>query len=136
MAPVSRARPKSNQVTTTVQQVPAVDLTDPRTLLRNPGSPVYFPHTVQNTGNGPDRFNLTISTAANGNIAGGAATVIYPDANRDGVPDSSTAVAQTPTLAPGERNEWKVRGLTKNSVSAVTSCCWPSRTILPSPSKT
>ena len=92
---------QSNQVTTTVQQVPAVSLTAPRNFLRNPGSPVYFPHTVQNTGNGPDRFNLATS-AITGNLIGGADTVIYADANRDGVPDSQTPVAQTPTLAPGE----------------------------------
>ena len=92
---------QSNQVTTTVQQVPAVALTAPRDLLRNPGLPVYFPHVVQNTGNGPDRFNLT-TDAATGSIAGGTPTVIYPDANRDGVPDSNTPVAQTPTLAPNE----------------------------------
>ena len=92
---------QSNQVTTTVQQVPAVALTADRSLLRNPGAPVYFPHTVQNTGNGPDRFNLTTGTAT-GNIAGAPNTVIYLDLNRDGVPDSQAPVAQTPTLAPGE----------------------------------
>lgn len=91
-----------------MQQVPAVNLTAPRNLLRNPGSPVYFPHTVQNTGNGPDRFNLTPVTPANNadgttnSLAGGAPTVIYADANRDGVPDSQTPLGQTPTLAPGE----------------------------------
>ena len=109
---------QSNQVTTTVQQVPAVALTDPRTLLRNPGSPVYFPHTVQNTGNGPDRFDLAISTAASGNIAGGADTFIYPDVNRDGVPDSQTPVAQTPTLAPQQSYSFVVAEVVNSSALA------------------
>lgn len=108
---------QSNLVTTTVQQVPAVDLTDPRTLLRNPGSPVYFPHTVTNTGNGSDRFNLT-ATNITGNLAGGAATVIYADANRDGVPDSTSPISQTTTLAPGETFSFVVGDVVPSTAAA------------------
>lgn len=90
---------QSNSVTTVVQQVAAVDLTDPRTISASPGSPIAFPHTIQNNGNGPDSFGISVSpTTVFGN-----ALQIYADANQDGVPDNTTPITATPSLAPGQK---------------------------------
>ena len=90
---------QSNSVTTTIQQVAAVVLTAPRNLNAAPGSPVAFPHTVQNTGNGTDSFGITLSTP---NLFG-QALQIYADANQDGVPDNNTPITATPSLSPGQK---------------------------------
>ncbi|HEX8835161.1 MAG TPA: hypothetical protein VF719_13215, partial [Abditibacteriaceae bacterium] len=90
----------SNPVTTIVQQVASFTLTSDNAKPGAIGQPVYFPHTITNTGNGTDFFNLPTPTASGDftptNIA------IYADANGDGVPDSATAITRTPNLAPGE----------------------------------
>ena len=97
---------QSNSVTTLVQRVAAVDLTDSRTVNAAPGAPVAFPHTVQNNGNGADSFGLTLS-----NLTGfGINPQIYADANQDGVPDNNTAITATPSLQPGEKFNFVIVG--------------------------
>ena len=97
---------QSNSVTTLVQQVAAVDLTDPRTVNAAPGAPVAFPHTIQNNGNGADSFGITLS-----NLTGfGINPQIFADANQDGVPDNNTAITATPSLQPGEKFNFVIVG--------------------------
>ncbi|MBS0457577.1 MAG: DUF11 domain-containing protein [Proteobacteria bacterium] len=48
----------SNPVQTIVQQVASLTLTSTQSQTATPGSVVYYPHTVTNTGNGSDTFNL------------------------------------------------------------------------------
>ncbi len=117
---------QSNSVTTLVQQVAGVDLTDPRTINAAPGAPIAFPHTIQNTGNGNDSFNIgvTESTGDDFNIG----YQVYADANQDGVPDNNTPITVTPSLQPGEKFNFVVVGTvpanqaaTKNASITVTA---------------
>ena len=97
---------QSNSVTTLVQQVAAVDLTDPRTVNAAPGAPVAFPHTIQNNGNGADSFGIALS-----NLTGfGINPQIFADANQDGVPDNNTPITATPSLQPGEKFNFVIVG--------------------------
>ena len=54
----------SNLVQTIVQQVASLTLTTPGAQTSTPGSVVYYPHTVTNTGNGSDSFTLTAANSA------------------------------------------------------------------------
>ena len=107
---------QSNSVVTTVQQVAAVKLTDPRTISAAPGAPVNFPHTIQNNGNGVDSFNITV--VDNGGDDFDVAPVIYADANQDGVPDNNTPITRTPSLQPGEKFNFVVVGRVPNTQTA------------------
>lgn len=91
----------SNTVTTIVQQVASLTLTANNTKYSTAGGPVYFPHTLTNTGNGADTFGLTItqSGADNFDLSGVA---IYPDTNGDGLPDAGTSpITSTGPVAAG-----------------------------------
>lgn len=92
----------SNLVQTTVQQVGSFTLdsvntgTATYTLGTTPeqaktgaaGATVYVPHTLTNTGNGADGFNITVNSPA-----GGFSTVaVFADVNGDGMPDTTSAL--------------------------------------------
>src|SRR5262249_20691320 len=51
----------SNVVTTIVQQVASLTLTANGAKTASPGSPVLYPHTLVNTGNGSDSFTLELA---------------------------------------------------------------------------
>ena len=53
----------SNVVQTAVQQVGSLTLTQNGAQNATAGSVVYYPHTLTNTGNGTDTFNLTTANA-------------------------------------------------------------------------
>lgn len=97
----------SNVVTTIVQQVASLTLTANGAKTASPGSPVFYPHTLTNTGNGSDSFTLTLAPAQSGafTLTG---THIYIDANGDGIPDNFTDLTGTQvTVAPGAANAFK-----------------------------
>lgn len=54
----------SNVVQTTVLQVASLTLVQNGAQNATPGSLVYYPHTLTNTGNGSDTFSLTASSGA------------------------------------------------------------------------
>ncbi|MEJ1167926.1 beta strand repeat-containing protein [Variovorax sp. CCNWLW235] len=91
----------SNLVQTTVQQVGSFTLdtfnqvttTIVNTKLGAAGSVVYAPHILTNTGNGSDTFTITVD-ADNDAFS---KVEVYPDANGDGMPDSTTPLC---TAAP------------------------------------
>ena len=57
----------SNTVSTIVQQVASFALTASQAKTVSPGGTVYYPHTLTNTGNGTDTFNLsTTNLSTNG----------------------------------------------------------------------
>ncbi len=87
----------SNLVQTTVAQVYSHTLTASQSRIVAPGGTVYFPHTLTNTGNGTDTYAIAAVDPAGGNTF--SALAIYADANGDGVPDNSTPIATTGTLA-------------------------------------
>ena len=97
----------SNVVTTIVQQVASLTLTANGAKTASPGSPVFYHHTLTNTGNGSDSFTLTLAPAQSGafTLTG---THIYIDANGDGIPDNFTDLTGTQvTVAPGAANAFK-----------------------------
>jgi uncharacterized repeat protein (TIGR01451 family) len=85
----------SNVVQTTVQQVASLTLTQNGAQNATAGSVVYYPHTLTNTGNGADTFNLTTANA-------GAFTMssvqIYAD-NGSGQPTGSPLTSSGPVNA-------------------------------------
>jgi uncharacterized repeat protein (TIGR01451 family) len=100
----------SNEVTTTVQQVGSYTLTTSNTKTAAPGTTVYMPHTLSNTGNGSDSFNISLPGAFDSTNLSGVS--IFADANGDGLPDSATPLCKvgglpscasllTGQLAPG-----------------------------------
>lgn len=88
----------SNTVVTIVQQVAGVTISSGINLTVSPGGQVTFPHTITNTGNGVDFFNLTTLEGSGDfdydNI------VIYADADGNGVPDNFTPITFTPNIDP------------------------------------
>ena len=90
----------SNTVVTTVSQVASFTLTAAQTKPGAPGTSVYFPHTLTNTGNGTDTFDLSVANQAGGTFDF-SSVAIYVDANGDGVPDNATAITSTGALAAG-----------------------------------
>ncbi len=92
----------SNSVSTTVQQVASLLLVNTQTVTAAPGQPVSLAHTLTNTGNGTDTFNLT-STLTPGTALLSAVTY-FPDANCDGVADSgSPAITAVGPLVAGAK---------------------------------
>ena len=113
----------SNSVQTTVSQVKSFTLDQNSTKDASPGQPVYFPHTITNTGNGTDTITLQPATA------GGAVTLTgltyYADVNGDGLPDSLTPITSTGALSPGQQFKFIVSGVVPagaaiNSTGTVT----------------
>ncbi len=89
----------SNTVTTIVAQVAAFTLTASQSQVAAPGAPVNFPHTITNTGNGTDSFNLTAATTAGGFTL--TTPTYYIDANCNGVADNAVAITSIANVAPG-----------------------------------
>ena len=94
----------SNTVVTTVAQVASFTLTADQTKTGAPGTSVYFPHTLTNTGNGSDTFDLAVANRndAPNNTFDFSSVAIYADANGDGVPDNATPITSTGALAAGD----------------------------------
>ncbi|MGH8472942.1 MAG: hypothetical protein ACREVJ_10910, partial [Gammaproteobacteria bacterium] len=87
----------SNTVQTTVAQVASFTLTTtPQSSTAAPGQTVNFPHTLTNTGNGTDTFDLSAT-----DVGGGfnfTSVTLYADATCDGVPDTFTPITTTGAL--------------------------------------
>lgn len=91
----------SNKVETVVQQVAGVTLLSDNFETIAPGGKAFLPHIVTNDGNGPDSYDLTAVERDTGTLD--TTLVFYPDADMDGVADSTTPITSTPVLAPGEQ---------------------------------
>ncbi|MCR5867815.1 hypothetical protein [Aquincola sp. J276] len=89
----------SNTVLTTVQQVASVSLAANAAKTVSVGGQVVYAHTLVNTGNGPDSFNL--AGVQSGSLAF-ASLQFFADANGDGVPDNATPITSTGTLTMGQ----------------------------------
>lgn len=77
----------SNLVETLVQQVGAFTLNSDNNKSAAAGNQVYMPHTLTNTGNGTDSFDITVTEPADGIVF--TRVQVFADANGDGVPDNS-----------------------------------------------
>lgn len=91
----------SNLVETSIEQVGGVLVQDNQNKSVPVGGTVYFQHTVINTGNGNDTFNLSVVDNNTGSISF-TNLKIYPDADQNGVPDNSSEITVTPNLSRGE----------------------------------
>jgi uncharacterized repeat protein (TIGR01451 family) len=94
----------SNLVQTTVAQVYSHTLTASQSRTVAPGGTVYFPHTLTNTGNGPDTYALgAVDGGTNGAVTFtlGTNAFIYADANGDGVPDNATPITSSGAVIAG-----------------------------------
>ncbi len=90
----------SNTVETIVQQVAGVTITQDISLTVSPGGQVSYPHTITNTGNGVDKFDLT-TLAGSGDFTY-SNIQIFPDVDGNGVPDNFTEIFETPNISfPG-----------------------------------
>jgi trimeric autotransporter adhesin len=74
----------SNTVNTVVQQVASFTLTATQTKTSAPGAPISFSHTITNTGNGSDSFNLAVANNGGDNFDLTGLTILA-DTNCDGV---------------------------------------------------
>ena len=88
----------SNVVSTIVQQVAALTITQDLAKTAAAGTQVSYPVTLTNTGNGTDAYALT--TAMSGGFSFTSVTY-YADANGDGVADNTTPITATGNLTPG-----------------------------------
>ncbi len=90
----------SNTVVAIVQQVAAFTLTSSQSRFSPIGATVYFFHTLTNTGNGPDTFDLGTAASASPWVA---ARALYPDSSpADSIPDSTVPITSTGVLAAGQ----------------------------------
>lgn len=107
----------SNLVQTTVTQVYSLTLVQNGAQTATPGSVVYYPHTLTNTGNGNDTFNLaaasTSGTFAMTNIE------IYAD-NGSGQP-TGAAITSSGVLASGATFKFIVRGTVPTTAVATNT---------------
>lgn len=110
----------SNVVSTTVLQVASFTLIADQTQTANANGQVSLSHTLTNTGNGSDTFNVAVAnndtrdnTTDNFDFSG---LNVYLDANKDGVPDSQTPVTSV-TLAAGESVNLIVQATTANNAA-------------------
>lgn len=117
----------SNSVSTVVAQVSNASLTQSQTKTGAPGSPITFPHTITNNGNGPESYTINDAFTTVGNSLS-ALPALYADANCDGVADNSTNLAGTNVgpVAPGAQFCFVAQGTlntsaTTNSVFNVTA---------------
>jgi len=110
----------SNTVQTTVAQVASFTLVSSQSSTAAPGQTVNFPHTLTNTGNGTDTFDLS----ATDTFAGGfnfTSVTLYADANCDGVPDNATPITSTAALARNDQFCFVAAAVVPGSAAAGTS---------------
>ena len=103
----------SNPVSTTVTQVTSMTLTANGAQTATPGSVVYYPHTLTNTGNGTDTFNLTHSNAGGFSMIG---VQFFAD-NGSGTP-TGPAITSTGPLAAGASLKLIAVGTLPNTATA------------------
>jgi uncharacterized repeat protein (TIGR01451 family) len=104
----------SNTVSTSVTQVASMTLVANGAQTATPGSVVYYPHTLTNTGNGSDTFSLAAASAATPvqltNVQ------IFAD-NGSGAP-TGPAITSTGALASGSAFNFIVTGTVPNTATS------------------
>ncbi|MDW5444677.1 hypothetical protein [Polaromonas sp. SM01] len=103
----------SNVVQTTVLQIASLTLAANGAQNATPGSVVYYPHSLTNTGNGSDSYNLTSSNAGGFSMA----SVQFFADNGSGAPTGS-AITSTGALAAGATFKLIAVGTLPNTATA------------------
>lgn len=101
----------SNTVQTTVAQVKTFTLLQTGAKTVPPNQQVCYPHSIQNTGNGPDTYALNAPTT--GGVFAHTALAYYADSSPlDGQPDNGIAITTTGLLNAGSTFTFVVCGTT------------------------
>jgi len=130
----------SNVAITIVQQVGSFTLTADGARFAAPGGQVYYPHTVLNTGNGIDTFNLSVANNASGDNFDLTSLSLYADGNGDGLPDNATPITTTGPLASGASFRFVAMGIvpateTAGRVAVITVTASGTATPTPAPAQ-
>lgn len=96
----------SNTVVTIVQQVAGVTISAGVSRTVSPGGQITFTHTITNTGNGTDAFDLTAIGQAGDFVYTNIS--IFPDADLDGIADNFTPITVTPPLTAFTNNTFGI----------------------------
>jgi uncharacterized repeat protein (TIGR01451 family)/fimbrial isopeptide formation D2 family protein len=91
-----------------VAQVADFTLTSDTCRVASPAGTSYIPHTLTNTGNGPDTFSLAVANIAGGDYAFSNLIIFSDVLNGDGIPDDGTPISITTLLSPGEQFQFIV----------------------------
>ena len=105
----------SNTVQTTVAAVKSFTLTMNGARNAPPNAQVCYPHTISNTGNGPDTYALNPATT--GGMFAHTGIVYYLDADQNGQPDSGTAITSTGPVNAATSFSFVVCGTTPPSAT-------------------
>jgi uncharacterized repeat protein (TIGR01451 family) len=130
----------SNVAITIVQQVASFTLTADGARFAAPGGQVFYPHTVLNTGNGIDAFNLSVANNAAGDNFDLTSLALYADGNGDGLPDNATPITTTGPLAAGANFRFVAMGIvpateTAGRVALITVTASGTATPTPAPAQ-
>ncbi len=131
----------SNIAITIVQQVASFTLTADGAKFAAAGSQVYYPHTLVNTGNGSDTFNLSVANNAAGDNFDLTSLNLYADVNGDGLPDNATPITTTGPLAAGDTFRFVAMGIvpgteTSGRTAVITVTASGTATTTPAPAQT
>jgi trimeric autotransporter adhesin len=105
----------SNVAITIVQQVASFTLSASQAKFSPAGAQVYYAHTVVNTGNGTDTFNLSVANNAAGDNFDLTSLALYEDANSDGLPDNTTPITSSGPIAAGASYYFVAMGIVPNT---------------------
>ena len=100
----------SNTVQTTVAAVKSFTLTMNGARNAPANAQVCYPHTISNTGNGPD--NYTLNPATTGGMFTHTGVVYYLDADQNGQPDTGSPITTTGSVAANTTFSFVVCGTT------------------------
>nr|WP_298892141.1 hypothetical protein [uncultured Acinetobacter sp.] len=107
---------RSNLVQTTILPVYSFQLTADNNKNVVAGQTVYLPHTLTNNGNFADQYTLGSTNIANSDNFDLSGLAVYLDANRDGLPDSSTPITSY-ALEAGQSVGLLLGGVVPSSVT-------------------
>ena len=108
----------SNVAITIVQQVSSFTLSASQAKFSPAGAQVYYAHTIVNTGNGTDTFNLSVANNPAGDNFDLTSLALYEDANGDGLPDNATAITSSGPVAAGASYYFVAMGIVPGTETA------------------
>ena len=108
----------SNVAITIVQQVSSFLLSASQAKFSPAGAQVYYAHTIVNTGNGTDTFNLSVINNAAGDNFDLTSLALYIDANNDGLPDNATPITSSGPVASGASFYFVAMGIVPGTETA------------------
>jgi trimeric autotransporter adhesin len=130
----------SNVAITIVQQVASFTLSASQAKFSPPGAQVYYAHTIVNTGNGTDTFNLSVVNNAAGDNFDLTSLALYEDANGDGLPDNATPITSSGPVAAGASYYFVAMGIVPAAeiagrTAAITVTASGTATATPAPAQ-